>query len=160
MIFQTHKCAETQQLGYNFAKTLQGGEVLALKGDLGCGKTTFVQGLAKGLGIKEKITSPTFVLLKEYRFIPKKLQATSASLREAGRSSYRLAHLDCYRLGSSQDAQALGLAEYLSKPDIVTVIEWPERIKDLLPKETIWIKFHHKLPEVREIRINSAGKFL
>jgi tRNA threonylcarbamoyladenosine biosynthesis protein TsaE len=116
---------QTFNLGKKLAKTLHGGEVLALTGDLGAGKTVFTKGLAVGLGIKKIITSPTFVLMKVYDSAKR----------------LKLAHLDCYRLSSPQELVDIGILDYLGQKDCVTVIEWAEKIKTLLPKETIWVKF-------------------
>lgn len=112
---------ETLQFGKNMASTLPANAVLALSGDLGAGKTTFVQGLALGLQIEEPIQSPTFVLLNAY---PK------------------LYHFDLYRLKSPADFTALGFAEYF-EADGICAIEWPEKIAPLLPPHTIRIRFDY-----------------
>lgn len=104
------------------AHQLQGKGILALTGDLGAGKTTFVQGLAIGMGIDEPIQSPTFVLLNAY---------------------HGLYHFDLYRLKQEDDFKNLGFDEYFEKEGICA-IEWPERIAKLLPKETINIEFIYK----------------
>ena len=95
--------------------------IIGLEGELGSGKTTFIQGMAKGLEIKEKITSPTFVIMRRYGWF---------------------CHIDCYRLNSPQDLLDLGFKEIISQPNIV-VIEWAEKIKKILPKDTFWIKFEY-----------------
>ena len=100
---------------------------MALKGDLGSGKTTFVQGLAKGLDVKENITSPTFVILNLHK----------------SKKGLQLAHFDLYRLNNERDLEGIGATDYLGKDKIISVIEWPERAKKLLPKNTIWITFEH-----------------
>lgn len=123
----TKSSAETKRLAENFAKKLKGGEIIALFGDLGSGKTTFTQGLAKGLGIKEKVTSPTFVILNLHK----------------AKKGLELAHFDLYRLNNEVDLEGIGAADYLGKKNIISVIEWSERAKKLLPKKTIWIKFKH-----------------
>jgi len=127
--FITKNSKETHNLADKLAKNLRGGEILALIGDLGSGKTTFVQGLAKSLGIKEKITSPTFVWLKTYplkkRFIKK------------------LHHFDLYRLDLPKTLEVIGLNEYLSDPQAIIVIEWADKIKEILPGKTRYIKFKH-----------------
>lgn len=105
--------------------------VIALKGNLGAGKTTFTQGFASALGIKEKILSPTFVLMKIYKIfssqIPKK----------------HLIHVDCYRLDSPKEMEHLGFKNFIKDKDAVIIIEWADRIKRLLPKEAVWIRFSH-----------------
>ena len=117
----THSPEETRELGARFAADLKPGDILALKGPLGSGKTCFVQGIARGLGVTERyITSPTFVLIREYQ----------------GRLP--LYHIDLYRLGSGIEIGMLGLDEYLHG-DGVTAIEWPEKIEEGLPERTITI---------------------
>lgn len=129
--------SQTQKVAGNLAKKLKGGDILALEGDLGGGKTTFVQGLAIGLGIKQKITSPTFIMLREYR-IPK-----SSSHQLIDSSIYRLSliHIDLYRLKNIQQITSIGTFDYLGKKNYICVIEWAEKIKNLLPKNIHWIKF-------------------
>jgi tRNA threonylcarbamoyladenosine biosynthesis protein TsaE len=108
----------TLALGESWAASLRGGEVIALHGVLGAGKTQLVKGLARGLGFPGEVTSPTFTLVHEYR---------------GGRLP--LYHLDLYRLSGTHDAGTLGLDEYFSGGG-VTVIEWPDRIAPYLPLET------------------------
>ena len=103
--------------------------VIGLEGDLGSGKTTFVQGIAKGLGIKGKITSPTFVIMREYDF---------------------LYHIDCYRI-QSEDLLELDFKEIIKQPGNIIVIEWAERVKKILPKDTIWMKFEYLGKDKRKI---------
>lgn len=117
----TASAQETMAIAKQFAKTLHGGEVLALSGDLGAGKTTFVKGLALGLGITSPITSPTFVLMKVYV------------------ACISLCHIDCYRLSSQEDLLAIGADEYMGKQGVVTALEWSRRVKGLLPKDAIEI---------------------
>ncbi len=136
-IYETHSENETKKLAQNFAGKYKKG-VIALTGDLGAGKTTFVQGFAKGLGIKEKIISPTFVLIRQHK-IPK--------------SKYTLYHVDLYRLKNIDDLKMLGLEEILSNPNNVVLIEWAEKAAKLLPKNTVWIKFEVIDGNKREIVI-------
>ncbi|MBT9171303.1 MAG: tRNA threonylcarbamoyladenosine biosynthesis protein TsaE [Actinobacteria bacterium] len=109
--------------------------VLALAGDLGSGKTTFVQGFLRAAGIKKKITSPTFVLIKKYKIC--------ANSRSNSRKFASIYHIDCYRIKKSRELLDLGLKEILNNPENIVLIEWPERIKKILPKDLIWIKFKH-----------------
>ncbi len=103
--------------------------VLALAGDLGSGKTTFAQGFLRGLGIKNKITSPTFVIAKNY-----KLKTTN----------YKHAwHFDCYRIRKPAELFSLGFREILADPQNIILIEWPEVIKKVLPRNSIRINFEH-----------------
>lgn len=120
---------ETYQIAAKLAKKLKGGEIIALEGDLGAGKTTFVKGLAKALGIKQHVTSPTFVLMKVYAISHKPLAIS------------QLVHVDCYRLDEPQELFYLGLEEYLNKPEAVVIIEWADKIRNYLKKfkKVIWI---------------------
>ncbi len=133
--FITNSNTETQKLADDIAKKFTSG-VVALNGDLGTGKTTFVQGFAKGLGIKEIITSPTFVLIRQHK-IPK--------------TTKFLYHIDLYRI---DNLTGFGLEEILSEPENLVLIEWAEKIKHLLPKDTIHIKFETLSKDKRKITIN------
>lgn len=135
--FQTKKIAGL--LAKEISKTKfnsRGATVLALKGDLGAGKTTFTQGFLRGLGIKKKITSPTFVLVKCYK------SNVSCFMFHAPCHKFAY-HIDCYRIKKSKELIDLGLKEILNNPQNIVLIEWPERIKKILPKNTIWINFEH-----------------
>ena len=114
----SHSADETIAVGRQLAGSLRAGDVLALTGDLGAGKTCLVKGLATGLGITHAVTSPTFTLIHEYR---------------GGRLP--LAHIDLYRLATASEAINIGIEEYLGGAGI-TVIEWSERIESLLPAQT------------------------
>lgn len=109
----TNTAIETENAGYNYAKTLNKGDVVLLNGEMGAGKTVFTKGIAKYLGITETITSPTYAYMNEYDGV--------------------LYHYDCYRLQSGEDAEALGLTDYFYAGGIC-VVEWSENIKDVLPK--------------------------
>lgn len=121
------------------------GLVLAFSGDLGSGKTTFIQGFLKGLGVKNKVTSPTFVIMKHY----------SARGDISSKARYKRAyHIDCYRLRKPAELNNLGFKELLNKPKSIFLIEWAEKIKRILPKDTVWLEFRHgKKENEREITI-------
>lgn len=127
--------AKTIGLAEKIAKTAKGGQVYALFGDLGSGKTTFVKGFAEGLGVVKTITSPTFVIMKLY--------ATTLKIK--------LAHLDCYRLKDATDAESLGVSEIINDKNYLLIIEWPERIKEILPKDHIKIVFEYLDEKRRKI---------
>ncbi|HNW39116.1 MAG TPA: tRNA (adenosine(37)-N6)-threonylcarbamoyltransferase complex ATPase subunit type 1 TsaE [Candidatus Omnitrophota bacterium] len=130
---------QTLRLGKRIAANLSGGEIILLSGQLGAGKTILAKGIAQGLGInKDDVVSPTFVLLRLY---PGKLL---------------LQHFDFYRIKSPQDIFALGYQEYLYS-DAVTVIEWPERLKFLLPKEFLKIKLVLKAKDQRYFKFTAKG---
>ncbi len=129
---------ETKKFAYTFASFLKGGEVLALVGNLGSGKTTFIKGLKKGLGIKDKITSPTFVLINSYRI--------------QGEKPKIFYHLDLYRLKRTRELIELGLTEILEGHQNIVAIEWPKKARRFLPPYTIFLKFTHgKKPNQRII---------
>lgn len=123
--------AEMDRFAIGIAKKLRGGEVLALSGTLGAGKTTFTQFLGKALGIKSRITSPTFTLMQVHR-----LRNAKRVTRITG-----FVHIDAYRLRGAKSLIAIGALDYIGEPNTVTVIEWAERVKGVLPKKTIYIFF-------------------
>lgn len=135
----SHSENETKQIAEDLAKKTK-GHIFALTGELGAGKTTFVQGFAKGLGIQEKIISPTFVLIRQHQ-IPK--------------SSKTLYHIDLYRLENKDEFKNLGLEELLNESDHLLLIEWADKIKYLLPKNTIWVYFRRLTENQREIIVKS-----
>src|SRR3989338_11460751 len=114
---------ETKNLGEKLAQSRQ-GNILALIGELGAGKTTFVQGFAKGLGIKEKIISPTFVLIRQHQ-IPKTKKV--------------LYHIDLYRLENIESLKQLGIEEICSYSNNIILIEWADKIEKILPADTLKI---------------------
>lgn len=138
--------------------------VIALRGNLGAGKTTFAQGFARAFGVKMPVTSPTFVLMKIYA-----LPLSPRFAGEAGRRSFReasekkkylkhLVHIDAYRIESAAELEHLGFRELLNDKDAVILIEWAERVKDLLPEDTIWLNFEHgKNINERVIQIKSQN---
>lgn len=128
----TKSAQETKKVGEFLAQEIIKSKkalIIGLEGELGSGKTTFIQGMAKGLRIKERITSPTFVIFKKFKLGP------------VPHLKY-FYHIDCYRLSSPQDLLDLGFKEIISQPNLV-VIEWAEKIKKILPKDTFWIKFEY-----------------
>jgi tRNA threonylcarbamoyladenosine biosynthesis protein TsaE len=136
--YTTTSTTQTKKLGALLAQELQGGEIICLSGDLGAGKTTFTQGLLKGLKIKGPYTSPTFAILKEYK-IPKHPNSPN--------STY---HIDAYRIGA-KDLQELGFKDFAGKPNTITIIEWPEKVKKIIPKNAIWIYFEWTKDKERKI---------
>lgn len=130
---------ETQKIAKDFAKSLKSGGIFALEGDLGSGKTTFTKGIASALGISDTITSPTFVILKNYEIKNKKSKIKN------------LIHIDCYRITDFEDAKSIGLQEYFELPDNIIIIEWPENIKSILPNGTKYIEFENLGENKRKI---------
>ncbi|MEI6627669.1 MAG: tRNA (adenosine(37)-N6)-threonylcarbamoyltransferase complex ATPase subunit type 1 TsaE [bacterium] len=141
MKFISHSEQETFKFAKNFADKLSGGEILALYGDLGSGKTAFTKGIAKELNIKNTITSPTFVLMKVY---PVKHDCFTT-----------LVHVDAYRMRSGHDLEAIGIKDYFTDLQCLTVIEWSERVEDILPKTAIKINFKVTGENEREITIKN-----
>jgi tRNA threonylcarbamoyladenosine biosynthesis protein TsaE len=144
--FVTHSVEETRGFGAHLGHLLVPGIVVALSGDLGAGKTSLTQGIAIGLGIDARVTSPTFTLVNEY---------------DAGRSS-RLIHMDSYRLGDSDDdavteAETFGIEEVLDDEDAVVVIEWAERLAGVLPSDCLKITLAHEPNDVDARRIKIIG---
>jgi len=133
----TKSAKQTQKIGQKFAKDILKLQkkstkaiVVGLSGNLGAGKTTFLQGFAKGLGVKEKILSPTFVIMKHFG---------------------NFYHIDCYRLKDEKDILELGWEEIIADPKNIVCLEWPEIIKEVLPKDVIFISFKFTDENTREI---------
>jgi len=124
--FTTTSAAQTRAFGAKLARELKGGEIIALVGHLGSGKTTFIKGLAKGLGVKDTITSPTFVLMKIYKTKHKSIR--------------KFVHVDCYRVPGIELA-SVGLTDYLNQPDTVVAIEWAEKLPKKI-KPSLLIAFN------------------
>ena len=135
---------ETAALAKKIAARLKGGEVLALVGELGSGKTTFTQALAKALGVKARVSSPTFTILKVYR-------AGHAAIKS-------LVHIDAYRLRRAADLAALGWDDYL-RADSVAVVEWADRVKRALPRRASTIRFQTVGKNKRRISCALTSKF-
>ncbi|OGZ73873.1 MAG: tRNA (adenosine(37)-N6)-threonylcarbamoyltransferase complex ATPase subunit type 1 TsaE [Candidatus Staskawiczbacteria bacterium RIFCSPLOWO2_01_FULL_38_12b] len=144
----THNFKQTQKIGQNFAHEIltakpgQSTVILALQGDLGAGKTTFLQGFAKGLGIKEVVNSPTFVIMKRFKITPR----SSLRAKRSNLMFKNFYHFDLYRLNNPQEILDLGFGEIIKNPENIVAIEWPEKIKEILPKDAILITFDHLEP--------------
>ena len=130
MFYASESVEQTIRLGEVFAKQLKSGDVVLLKGEMGAGKTAFVKGIAKGLGITEVVTSPTYAYMNDY--------------------DGKLFHYDCYRLRNGEDAEGLVLTDYFYQGGIC-VIEWSENIKSVLPKNTITVKIEKVAENSRRI---------
>lgn len=157
----TKNVEETQKLGESFVKSFKKktGEkaiIVALEGDLGGGKTTFVQGMAVGLGAKEQITSPSFVLIKKYGIRNSRSRINSLRGKQ-GLGIRNFYHIDCYRLKKPWQLQELGLEEIINDPKNLVVIEWAERVEEILPKDKSVIKFEWVDENKRKIILNDRG---
>lgn len=141
--FLTRSAKETKKLGEVLSSKIlspfpikKKAFVVALSGDLGGGKTTFLQGFAKGLGTKQKILSPTFLIMKRFR-IP--------------REKNWFYHIDCYRIKKPKEILDLGFKEIISNPKNIVAIEWADRIQKIIPKDAIWIKFEFVDKNIRKL---------
>ena len=127
----TNNPEETIRLGENFADFIEKGDVYAFVGELASGKTTFIKGILRGLQFENHVTSPTFTLVNEYD------------------AKYPLIHIDCYREDELVRWIKLGMNDYMNEENIV-IIEWADKMKSLLPSNTIYIQFSHKNINSRE----------
>lgn len=131
---------QTRRVGMRLGGILREGDILCLQGELGAGKTTFVQGLAQGWGSLDLVSSPTFILVNIYRRADAK----------------QFFHLDAYRLNSVPEAEELDLESMLEQGPLV--IEWPERMGDLIPKNRLWVDFDYMSDEHRQMVFKASGK--
>ena len=138
--FTSRSPEQTRRIGMRLGKALQAGDVICLQGDLGAGKTTFVQGVALGWGSVDSVSSPTFLLINVYR------RGDEA----------RLFHMDAYRLDSTLEAEELDLDSMLAQGALL--LEWPERIQELIPAERLWVDFEHIDEEEREMKFKATGE--
>lgn len=138
--FLTSSPRQTKKMGEILAQEIlkigsrKKARVIGLVGDLGGGKTTFVQGFAKGLRMKEKILSPTFVIIKRFK---------------------NFYHIDCYRIKEAKELLDLGFKEIIFNPKNIIAIEWADRVRKIVPQETIWINFDFIDRKIRKIIIQS-----
>ena len=140
MDFFSRSPEHTRRLGERLGAALQTGDIICLQGDLGAGKTTFVQGVAKGWGSVDSVSSPTFIIVNMYR--------------DGGQR--RLFHMDAYRLDSTPEAEELDFDTMLAQGPLI--IEWPDRIDRLVPAEHLWVTFEHMDAEEREMKFRSHGE--
>lgn len=138
--FLSHSPEQTERLGVRLGELAESGDLFCLAGDLGAGKTTFAKGIARGWGALDRITSPSFVLINEYRRA----------------DSNRLYHFDAFRLTSDQEAAALGLGELFNGNGPV-MIEWPERVLDIVPDNHLWISLEWVDEMRRNLRFEARG---
>ncbi len=137
-VITTRSREESEAFGEAFARALPVGSVVAMYGDLGAGKTVIARGFARGLGITEAVSSPTYTIVQEY------------DIPESNRRFY---HLDLYRIADEHAALGFGVDEFLSDPDAWTLLEWPIRIKGILPPELITLSIEKTGEEERTIRL-------
>ncbi len=145
--FTTNNFQETQNIAADFAKGLKTGCVICLYGDLGYGKTTFVQGFARGLGIKKKILSPTFIIVRTYEIKNKKEN------RKMINNIKNFYHVDLYRITDEREISDLGLVDMMDNPENIVLIEWPEKLGKFLPKRRIDVRFEYIDENKRKLEI-------
>ena len=144
MVIEISNLSGLKKFAAKFAKTLKGGEIIALSGNLGAGKTTFTKMLLKAAGIRHNIASPTFVLMLPYK-----------------KERLVIYHIDLYRTSGYKDFAALGVPELWGKKNNIFIIEWADKIKNHLPAKTIWLQFKHTKPNEkfqRQITLKNAAK--
>lgn len=139
-ILVTNSSDQTEREGFKFGKKLKMGDVVCLYGNLGNGKTTFIKGLAKSLKIKHRIISPTFIIVRSYKFNFKESEAV-------------FYHVDLYRLLSENDLESVGLLEIIDEKNRIIAIEWPEKLGKFMPKNRWEIYFKVLENDKREIKI-------
>ena len=140
VVFETKSASETIQIGKGIGHLLRPGDVVALVGELGAGKTQFIKGLAEGVGVGKPtyISSPSFTLINEY----------------LGKVPFY--HIDLFRLEQEKEAEELGLEDYFQAGGI-TAIEWADKIPFLLPEEILWIEIHYTGENIRSLEISGKG---
>ncbi len=134
---------QTRRLGARLGTLLRGGEVIALEGELGAGKTVLAQGIGTGWGAASPLISPTFVLIRQHT---------------RPRDAMRLYHIDFYRLTSTAEVWALGVEELLGAPDAVCVVEWPEKARELFPPEHLWVSLRWLEDYRRSLLFRASGR--
>lgn len=137
MEYRSNSAEETEKLGFKLGSLLEEGDVVSLRGSLGAGKTVLAKGIARALGIKESIVSPTFTLVQEYE------------------GDKKLYHLDIYRLSGEDEFESMGGEEFLY-PDGITLIEWSEKIDSMLPDDTLFIQVSIGEDQARTITIEGG----
>ena len=140
MVIETNSEAETVLAGEQMGKKLLPGDVLAFYGDLGAGKTAFIRGVARGLGIASRVSSPTFTIVNEYP------------------GPVPLFHFDMYRLGSSDELFEIGWEDYLTRGGVCCV-EWTENVADAMPAEAVAVTIEKTGENVRKITVSGGGRF-
>ncbi len=140
MVIETNSEAETVLAGEQMGKMLLPGDVLAFYGDLGAGKTAFIRGVARGLGIASRVSSPTFTIVNEYP------------------GPVPLFHFDMYRLGSSDELFEIGWEDYLTRGGVCCV-EWTENVADAMPAEAVAVTIEKTGENARKITVSGGGRF-
>lgn len=140
--FITRSPEQTRRLGARLGHLLRGGQVVCLQGPLGSGKTVLAQGIGRGWGAVSPLVSPSFVLIREHR-------------RPAGEQ--RLLHVDFYRLHGAEEVRRLGLEDWIGDPEVVLVVEWPERAVEVLPEDRLWVRLDFADEDRRRLLFTAHG---
>lgn len=140
MDFFSRSPEQTRHMGMRVGGALQPGDVICLQGDLGAGKTTFVQGVAEGWGSVDAVSSPTFIIVNQYRDAKERL----------------LFHMDAYRLDSAHEAEEIDIDAMLARGPLL--IEWPERMERLIPRDRLWVQLETMNEDEREMKFKAHGK--
>jgi len=138
----SHSPEQTQRLGVRLGELLRPGDLVCLEGALGAGKTCLAQGIGRGCGVAESLISPTFTFIHEY---------------QRPKNGSALFHVDLYRIANAQEAFGLGLYDYFDDPTAIMLIEWPERIQEILPQENLWILLRHLKGNKRILLFSAQG---
>ncbi len=167
-LYEVNSVEETWALAREFAKELKPGDVVCLEGDLGAGKTTFVQGLAAAMGAKGRVTSPTFCIVQEH---PAGASGAGMVTQPAASAEFPtpplhhsttiplLVHMDLYRLSGEDDVLAIGWEDYLARGAVIAV-EWPERAGSLIPPQARRISLRNTGEDSRQVAIDSGASDL
>lgn len=131
---------QTRHMGTRLGGALQPGDVVCLQGDLGAGKTTFVQGVAEGWGSIDAVSSPTFIIVNQYR----------------DGNERQLFHMDAYRLDSTHEAEEIDIDAMLARGPLL--VEWPERMERLIPRDRLWVQLETMNEDEREMKFKAHGK--
>jgi tRNA threonylcarbamoyladenosine biosynthesis protein TsaE len=141
----SHSPEQTRAFGTQLGRLLNPGDLVLLNGDIGAGKTTFTQGLARGLHVSGPVQSPTFTLVVEH---PARVNSTLT----------RLYHIDLYRLADANDAATFGLEEYVDDASAITAVEWPERASAALPDAYLLVELGYVADSKRQLRVTPRGE--
>lgn len=141
--FTSRSPDQTQRLGVRLGALLQGGDVIGMEGTLGAGKTCLAQGIGRGWGASRTLTSPTFVLVREYARADEPI---------------RLYHIDLYRISGAEETLGLGVDEFLGDACAVCIVEWAERARSLIPSEHLWIRLDFTDQTHRALHFTAQGE--